>query len=75
MEKLILEIKYGSPKTHQIGPEINQQSMQDRASLDGQNDHQIKQGERGHPPLILRLKNWILVAKRPNQGQYKCSNA
>ena len=27
MEKLTLEIKYDSPKTHQIGPEISQQSM------------------------------------------------
>ena len=49
MAKLTLEIKYDGPKTHQIGPEISQHSMQDRASLEGQKDHQTKQGERGSP--------------------------
>ena len=58
MAKLTLEIKYDSPKTHQIGPEISQQSMQDRASLEGQKDHQTKQGERGSPPSDFGLQEY-----------------
>ena len=65
MTKLTLEIKYDSPKTHQIGPEFSQRSMQDRASLEGQKDHQAKQGERGSPPSTFEAQNSVLATENP----------
>ena len=65
MAQITLKIKYGSPKTHQIGPEISQQGMQDRASLEGQKDHQTKQGERGSPPSDFEAQKCIKATKNP----------
>ena len=60
-----MKIKYGSPKTHQIDPRKWLQSMQDRVSLEGQNDHQTSQGERGSPPSDLEAQNSVLATENP----------
>ena len=39
--------------------------MQDRVSLEGQNDHQTSQGERGSPPSDLEAQNSVLATKNP----------
>ena len=60
-----LKIKYGSPKTHKIGPKISQQSMQDGGPLEDQNGHQASQGERGSPPSDLEVQNSSQATENP----------
>ena len=60
-----MKIKYDGPKTHQIDPRKWLQSMQDRVSLEGQNDHQISQGERGSPPSNHGSENNVLANEIP----------
>ena len=60
-----MKIKYGSPKTHQIDLGKWPQMMQDRVSLEGQNDHQTSQGEKGSPPSDVEAQNNVLATKNP----------
>ena len=65
MTQITLKIKYGNPKTHQIGPEKWLRSMQRGVPLEGQNDHQTSQGERGSSPSDLEAQNSVLATENP----------
>ena len=51
--------------THQIGPEMRLQSMQNGGPLEGQKGQQTRQGERGSPPSDFGSQNSVLATENP----------